>query len=171
MKQAPYTHPADAQRVAFIAGKMFRPGETRMIDAALVPGAAVATTPVDTLAAEHNMQSLQADSIAAIKAQFANLSADQLDELLTLERAQAKPRRGLTEAVEEELLARETHPVDDTALETLREGTVEAIADTLETLTGAELDRLQSLESDDDDPRSTLLDAIGVERSNRQAPE
>lgn len=180
MKEAPFTNPADSGKTEFIGTKMIRPGETRMVDAALVPGAGKADpATADTAPArEHNIQALQADSIKAITPQLPGLTDAQLAELLTLERAQDKPRRGVTEAVEEEQLKRESGKgesdetdVDDEKLEALREDTVDEITDKLPTLTDGELDRLQAMESADDEPRVTLIDAIGVERSNRQAPE
>lgn len=172
MKEAPFTNPADSGKTEFIGGKMIRPGETRMVDAALVnAGPAPAASGEQAPPPEHNMKSLQADSIKAITPQLPQLSDEQLADLLTLERAQDKPRRGVTEAVEEEQLKRQAETVNDEQLQALREDTVDEITEKLPTLSAAELDRLQAMESEDDDPRVTLIDAIGVERSNRQAPE
>lgn len=178
MPQIIYTHPIDAKHATTIGGKLLHPGDTRMVDAALVPAGQAdrATSTAGKPAAppvERNMAALQADTVKVITGQLPKLASEQLAELLTIERAQDKPRSGVTQAIEEEQLKRTAadEQPGDAALAELRDKSVEDITDVLPTLEMTELDRLQHLESEADDPRSTLLDAIGAERSHRQGAE
>ncbi len=107
MRKIPYTHPDSAPNPTTIGGVLLHPGDTRLVDASMVPGARAKAAPAPTAPpAEDDMETLRSDSVKDIVAKLEQLADEQLDELEQLERADDKPRKGVLEGIDEERLRR-----------------------------------------------------------------
>lgn len=113
----------------YVGGKMIPPGEGRDIDEALLPKAAAEATDApdsgnDSM--EDALRELQAQTVAAIRAELPNLKAEALDRLEDLEKTSEHPRKGVMEAVQAERIRRAAHQLDGGPDEALQ-----AVADAL----------------------------------------
>jgi hypothetical protein len=106
MNLVPYTNTQPYNQ--HIGGRVIRPGETRMVDASLLPNA----TPAEAAPAPEAPNPLAAlvkKKVKDIEAALPTLSDAELDEVLKLDGADAsdgQPRKGVAEAVAAEKLAR-----------------------------------------------------------------
>jgi hypothetical protein len=106
MNLVPYTN--NKPHNQHIGGRVIRPGETRMVDASLVPNA----TPEEAApgpAAPNPLAELVKKKVKDIEAALPTLSDAELDEVLKLDGADAtdgQPRKGVAEAIAEEKLRR-----------------------------------------------------------------
>lgn len=103
MNLVPYTNTKPYNQ--HIGGRVIRPGETRMVDASLLPAAQPDET-APAAPAPSAMDELAKKSVSAIVDALPSLSAEELDALLAADAADGKARKGVTEAVAEEKLRR-----------------------------------------------------------------
>lgn len=116
------------RQTIFVGGKMILPGEGRDIDEALLPKAATEDPATDTAAdpLEELLLALQAQTVAAIRAELPTLKVEALDRLEALEKAAEHPRKGVLEAVQAERLRRAAEQLDGG-----EDDALQAVADTL----------------------------------------
>lgn len=106
MKLVPYTNNKPYNQ--HIGGRVIRPGETRMVDASLVPNA----TPEEAAQAPeapNPLAELVKKKVKDVTAALPTLSDAELDDVLRLDAADApdgQARKGVAEAVAAEKLAR-----------------------------------------------------------------
>lgn len=103
MNLIPYTNPH--KHMMHIGGRVIRPGETRMVDASQVPNAPPAEA-APAPPAPNALADLAKKSVKDITAALPDLDDADLDALLVLDAADGNSRKGVTEAVAEEKLAR-----------------------------------------------------------------
>lgn len=163
MKEVPYTN--NGKHPVHIGTKRIDPGQTRMVDATLVPGYKKSS---DTPAAPADpLLELLDLSVNEIKPQLTALKLDDLGLLEAAERV-GKTRKSLLAAIEEERLARAQSSTEPTAQELLALGEAEfqtAIADQ-EKVSNDLLMELYELESAGE-KREVVLGAIAAEDTRR----
>lgn len=96
-----YTHPTTARGPTYIGGRLVYPGETVVIaDVQADPAPAAAP------AGDRDLQALSGGPITAIDAVLPDLSLAELEALLMIEQASAKPRVTLVDKINAEALKR-----------------------------------------------------------------
>lgn len=107
MNLVPYTNTKPYNQ--HIGGRVIRPGETRMVDASLLPAATPAEAAPEA-PQPLTIADLAKKSVKEIVAALPSLSAEDLDALLVADAADGNARKGVTEAVAEEKLRRAAEP-------------------------------------------------------------
>ncbi len=100
MKEVPYHN--DSETIKHIGGKMIRPGETRMVDASMLPNAHERNEQAEAKSSE---PTLIDGTVAQITAALPGLSDEELAELKAAEEA-GNTRKGVMNAIAEEELRR-----------------------------------------------------------------
>lgn len=82
-----------------IGGKTILPGESREVDETQIPGFGVSEGDPDPDMPSNPLEELLQGNIASVSAVLITLTADQLDELESLEGNAEKPRKGVLDAI------------------------------------------------------------------------
>lgn len=158
MDKIPYQNKGDTPVI--IGGVTIPPGQTRAVDARLVPGA-VAT--VETAGGKNPLLELFDATLSPVRAALsAPLTPDELAQLEQAE-SEGRSREDALRAIGDERVRQAANP--DTLLDLLDEN-VATVTEALPACTPEDLDRLEAAETEGK-TRKGVLEAIAAERLRR----
>lgn len=97
---------------AHVGGVMIPPGDTRDVDARLVPGYQAEAAGAEPVVPADPLALVLAGKVAEVVAGLEALDDDELDRLMVLEAESDRPRKGVLEAAQTLLLARAAARLD-----------------------------------------------------------